>query len=326
MAGTATSRRIAVATAVLALLGLCSCGTSSSTSVAARSGTAKLRWGPPRLDDPVTIDLDGGYTDTRLSTSQDAIINLPDTVKRGGVTIEGGRNVVLIGGQVTIPAGTPAGVENNRFRTGLYIKGATGTVHVEGVRFSGAVDTEWDAVDIAAPAATVQLENVRADRLRGSFEGFHADAVQPWGGVEALRVDRLTASSNYQGITIPIDNGPIARAELSNVDLHGFGTGEDGGGHLLWLTTGADTCTSYPVRLRHVFIEPRPETKFSKAFWPHLGHPPECGARTRDGIATWPGLPYVDGGVLFGAPRRGSFVPAGLAGLDYVSPGYRGRG
>lgn len=301
------------------------CGGDDPRPVPDRGSSAKLRWAPPELEDPVSIQLDDGYSSTRLPTSQDAVLHLPSSVKRGAVTIEGGHDVVIVGGRIAIPAGTPSGTENNRFRTGIYIKGATGTVHVEGVRLSAAEDVEWDAIAIAAPEAVVQLENIRADRLRGTYEGLHADVIQPWGGVKSLRVDRLTASTNYQGITIPVDLGPIGRAQLSNVNLRGLAEGVEGGGHLLWLTSGNESCDSYPVELRNVFIEPRPEAKFSKAFWPQLEHPPECGARTRDGVATWPQLPDVEGEVLVGPPPRGSFVPLGRAGLEYVSPGYRRR-
>jgi hypothetical protein len=46
---------------------------------------------------------------------------------------------------------------------------------------------------------------------------------------------------------------------------------------------------------------------------------PETGAA----LASWPALP-VSGGVEAGAPPGGSFVPAGVAGLGYRSPGYAG--
>jgi hypothetical protein len=301
--------------AVAALVG---CGGGATATVAAQGQGPKLRWAPPHLDDPITVRLGDGYTTTKLAPDQDARIELPDTVKRGGVTIEGGHDVVIVGGQIAIPPGTPSGIENNRFRTAVYVKGATGTVHLEGLRLSAGQGVEWDAVDVAAPAATVQLENVRADRLHGTLDGFHADVIQPWGGVRNLRVDRLTASSDYQGVTIPVDAGPIGRAELGDVNIKGLGDGSGGGGHLLWLTSGTDECDSYPVQLRHFYVEQRPEAKFSKSTWPQVGHPPACGARVQRGTISWPRLPSITGVVLHGQPPRGGFVPVG-----YASPGYR---
>jgi hypothetical protein len=318
----AAPRALAAALLLVILAPLAGCGGGATATVAAQGSGPRLRWAPPHLDDPVTIRLGDGYTTSRLPPDQDAVIELPDTVKRGGVTIEGGHDVVIVGGQIAIPQGTPMGIENNRFRTGVYIKGATGTVHVEGVRLAAGRGVEWDAVDVAAPRATVQLENIRADRLHGSLDGFHADVVQPWGGVRNLRIDRLTASSDYQGVTIPVDAGPIGRAELGNVDVSGLGDGSGGGGHLLWLTSGTEGCDSYPVQLRRFYVEPRPQAKFSKSVWPQVKHPPGCAALVRRGTISWPQLPSVRGAVLHGAPSR-SFVPAGVAGLDYASPGYR---
>jgi hypothetical protein len=315
-------RSSALCTAVLtAALMLWGCGDADGGSPGVSAG--ELRWAPPELSEPRTIPLDEHYSYIRLAPTEDAVIKLPDAKKRGGVTIEGGNDIVLIGGEIAVPAG---GEIESRYKTGLYIKGATGTVHVEGVRFGAARDAEWDAITINAPQATVQLENIRADRLRGRFDGFHADVVQPWGGVATLRINRLTASSNYQGLMIPIDRAPIGRAVLSSIDLRGLAEDADAGGHLLWLTSGAQSCTAYPVQLRNVYVEPRPGMSFGASLWPQRGRPPGCGAATRKGVATWPALPSVRGEVISGAPEGGPYVPVGVAGLDYASPGYLIKG
>jgi hypothetical protein len=44
-----------------------------------------------------------------------------------------------------------------------------------------------------------------------------------------------------------------------------------------------------------------------------------------DSVATWTSHPKVKGCVKKGIPPQGDFVPAGLAGLNYVSPGYMNR-
>jgi hypothetical protein len=306
-------------------LALCACGAKATEGTVA-TRVDPLRWPPPNLVEPVRIDLGDGYTNTHLSPETNAEIVLPDRDKVGGVTIEGGHNIVLIGGEITVPAGSPPGAGNDRFRTGLYIKGATGTVHVEGVRFSGVPGAVWDAIDLAAPRATVQLENLRVDGVRGGFHGFHADVVQPWGGVANLRINRLTASSNYQGLTIPMDLGRIGRAEVSRVNLRGLDRDVDEGGHLIWLTSGASTCAIYPVQIRGVYVMPRADLGFGHSVWPQVGRPQGCGAHVMRGAAVWPALADVRGRVHSGNPPNGYFVPRGVAGLDYVSPGYRRRG
>jgi len=265
--------------------------------------------------------LGSGYNRISLDPARDYIVALPPTGAQG-VTLDGGHNVVLIGGRITVPADLPAGRADDALRRGLYVKGATGTVHVEGVLFEGAPGAVWDAIDIAAPAANVQLENIRVEGVHGGFHSFHADVVQPWGGVRSLRIDRLTATSNYQGLMIPVDQGPILAAHVSRVDLRGLAVEVDGNGHLLWLTSGSRSCRAYPVDLFDVWVQARPGTTVRRSLWPEPGHPAGCAARARRGRVSWPRLP-VRGVVHAGAPPGGSFVPPGLAGPDYVSPGYR---
>jgi hypothetical protein len=285
-----------------------------------------LRWPPPTLSNPERIELSQGYTHTTLALDQDATIQLPAGKKLGGVTIEGGNDIVIIGGEIDVPASSSDAGSGNRYRTGLYVKGATGTVHVEGIRFGGSRGAEWDAVDIASPSATVQLENIRVDHVRGSFAGLHGDVVQPWGGVRSLRIDRMTASSNYQGLMIPADLGPIREADLSHVDLHGLDRRVEKGGHLLWLTSGASGCAAYPVRLKQVYVEPRSDLSLGGSVWPERRRPAGCAARVTAGTASWPRLPSVEGVVRSGSPAGGPYVPFGTAGGDYVSPGYRPSG
>ena len=77
----------------------------------------------------------------------------------------------------------------------------------------------FDGIDINAPAAIVQIENVRIENLYGSYATMHADAVQTWGGVQDLRIDHLSVDGDYQGLTIDPDLGPVGSAEIQNVDL-----------------------------------------------------------------------------------------------------------
>jgi hypothetical protein len=286
-------------------------------------GPAPLEWAPPELHDPITVRLGTGYTHTSLSTSRDYIVELPPTKKIGATWIDGGHNVVIVGGSITIPTGTTPGVAYDAQRNGIYIKGATGTVHIEGVLIDGSGGAEFDGVDINAPEATVQLENMRIEGVRGTFSGFHGDAVQPWGGVADLRIDRMSATSNYQGLTLQQDLGPIGSAELSEVDLTGTTEAPlDKGGHLLWLTKGSNTCTAFPVQLSDVFVSPRPGLSLGTSVWPATNSRLACDD-TGVGFAAWPTLPVL-GGVLEGPPPGGAYVPPGTVGLDYESPGYLG--
>ena len=273
---------------------------------------AKLQWAPPALAAPTTINVAQGDQTYTLDTTKDYVINLGAVTHVGAVSISGGRNVVMIGGRIALTTlSTKA--------TALNIKNSTGTVHVEGVAFDGTSGHEMDAIQIQAPAATVQVENVRADGLLGTFDTNHSDVIQPWGGVGRLRVDRLSADSNYQGIFTRPDQGAIGSVDLRHVDLT-FNNAAAGssGGYLLWMTTGCDMA---PTALSDVYIAPRTGKSVGTAVWPPTSDP-TCPARLSGTRVTWPTLP-VTGAVLGGAPSGGAYVPAGSVGPGYTSPGYQ---
>ena len=290
----------------------------------AAAAPAPLSWAPPPLDRPTTIRLGDGYTSTSLDPAKDYVIELPPGKKRGATVIQGGRNVVIRGGWISIPPGQP----DDAHRRAIYVKNNVGTVHIEGVLIDASEGGVSDGIDISAPQSTVQIQNVRVVGLQGSQAGFHADVIQPWGGVRDLRVDRLTGTSAYQGLYIGPDLGPIAGADLRRVDLGpapGVASQWDGG-HLLWVTSGASGCNSYPIDLSQVWVAPRAGRTLGDSVWPQAGVPSACGPSVAGGSSlTWPGL-AVRGSVNLGRPPGGDWVPAGVAGLGYESPGYAGAG
>jgi hypothetical protein len=265
-----------------------------------------LRWAPPALTSPTVVELGTGPTYTRMDPARDYMVVLPDATKVGGTVLDGGHNVVVIGGRVTVPDAGPGSTDAAAHRA-LYVKNATGTVHLEGIAIDGSGGGESDAIAISAPQATVQVENVRATGIRGGYSTWHADVIQPWGGVKDLRVDGLTASSNYQALQLNRDQGPIGSATLRRVDLSQDPGPYDMGGFMLWLTSGS-ACTGYPVSLDEVYIAPRGGRTLRTSVWPE---DQTCRAA----------LP-ITGAVRRGPPPDGPFVPAGTAGTDYRSPGY----
>ena len=279
----------------------------------AAADTPELRWPPPRLQSPITIKLGTGFTVSRLDDNRDYIVKLPPTLKTGGTVIEGGHNVVMEGGHVTVPPDGSADFE----RRAIYVKGATGTVHIEGVLIEGTPRAPMDAIAIDAPEASVQIENVRATGITGSEVGFHADIVQPSGGVHTLRIDRLTGASNYQGIFIPPVGG-IVRTVIQRVNLIQTPTVTDGGGYMLWMD---DNCATYPVSLRDIFVRSARSRPFGLMVHPWID---QVGCKpTIDGdISQWPDSP-IKGSVDYGDPPHGDFVPRRKVGVAYESPGYQ---
>ncbi len=276
-----------------------------------------LRWPPPTLTAPQTIRLGTGYSDVRLAPGRDYVLRLPAERKLGGAFVEGGRNVVVIGGHISLPPGTTT----DQQRRALYFKGQTGTVHVEGVLIDGSGGGEGDGIALSAPQAAVQIENVRIVGLHGSQATTHADVVQPWGGVGELRIDRLTGSSGFQGLQLPVALGPIGAAFVRYADLRALPEPSGhGGGHMLWLTEPR-SCTGYPVALDQVWVAARPGRALANSVWPGVGDGSPCAGQREDGGVGWPGLP-VRGVVRAGVPPGGDYVPRWSVGVGYRSPGY----
>jgi hypothetical protein len=285
--------------------------TVPATSPPAGPARPKLAWAPPTLSSPTTIAVAQGDQRINLDTTKDYIIRLGSSTHAGGVGLSGGRNVVVIGGRIVPPAGSAMAV-------GLGISNATGTVHVEGVSFDGASGREFDAIQINAPKATVQLENIRATGLRGSYDTNHTDIVQPWGGVARLRVDRLTGTTNYQGVFNQPDLGPVGPVELRHVDLAYDNVGAKTGGYLLWFTKGCDAART---TLNDVYVKGRQGSSLGSTVWPPTGQATNCPAVVSGATASWPALP-ITGVARWGAPPGGSFVLPADAGTAYRSPGY----
>lgn len=291
-----------------------------------QSGSAntgqKLKWSPPSLTNPTTINVPTGDTaySVTLNNSTDYVIKLP-SVSRGPVAIWGGRNVVMIGGHLHMTADSAAA---GRI---LYINGngSTGTTHIEGVLLDRDEGVEADDMAINAPNRTVQVENVRGMGVRGSFDGVHGDVIQPWGGVDNLLIDHLSASSNYQGLFLRPDLGHIGTIDINNVDMAYDDYAPIGGGYLIWLTTdGGGTYgeTADSIKLNNVYLSRvRQASTFSHSIWPQVGA--AKGAVVSNNQANWPLLPAVSGAVTYGNPPNGQYVPDGIAGTSYVSPGYQ---
>jgi hypothetical protein len=147
-----------------------------------------LSFAPPALDDPETIRVTDEENDYTLEDGRDYEIVLPDEPLRlrDGLRLNGGRNVVLIGGRIEAE------------ERGLYLRDQTGTVHVEGLSIGG--EGLKEGINLAQTlGATVQLQNISVDMVTGSYEGWHADLLQTWAGPRVLLVDGFSGTTGYQG-------------------------------------------------------------------------------------------------------------------------------
>lgn len=282
---------------------------------------------PPLLRNAqlVRIDAQHGPFILELERDADYLILMPDEPVRQTMTVGGGHNVVMIGGEIDIPwQGRNPSIAQRR---GLYIRRTTGTFHLEGLLLNGEDISE--GIQLNTPQADVQITNVAvvdiAARDQVGFSDNHPDLIQSFGGAKSITVDRFSGSTDYQGLLFQVTSaheghGPVT---LRRVNLVGRPTAR----YLLWLSLPHDGET---VTLEDVWLEV-PERRrggLGRAVWPDVnGDYPRRAERFQvagDSAVRWPpGLnPPINGYVLAGTPPHGDFVDSELIGIGYSSPGY----
>jgi hypothetical protein len=301
-----------VAAVLMTLLGV----TAVSAAPAAAAEGPVLSWAPPsgwksypekKVTSATTLTtVDGGGSDVRIKLPAKPV---------GPITIRNCRNAVLIGGSIKVLPSSRVGGADQR---AIYVKNCTGTVHIEGVLINGNVaGSEADGIAVNAPKAVVQMQNLRVVGLRGSHSGNHADVFQPWGGVREYRIDRLTGSTNYQGLTVKPASNSIGKGTIRNANVFSSGvTPVDKGGYFFWMD-----CNGHPLTLDKVYVSPREGRSFGQSVWPNATHP-SCPNSVSDGVASWSESPKTAGTIRQGTPSGGDHVPASAVGIGYVSPGY----
>jgi hypothetical protein len=233
--------------------------TTAAQPAPAAPQPARLTWPVPALHDPQVIELTPGHTKLVLNLHRDYVLKLP----RGraltapqGLSIWGGHNVVLVGGTVHVPDKSGA----------AQFQAQTGTIHIEGVRFSGPKLME--GIDLNEPrGATVELENIYIDTVHGSYTTNHADLIQSWAGPRRLLVDGLMGSTQYQGFFLlpnQLDKGPAPQLfDLRNVYIN-----DSGGAYALWLQTKPRV----PLRTSGVYVTPNAKRTWRGWWlWPKPG-------------------------------------------------------
>jgi hypothetical protein len=293
------------------------------------SDESKLSWAPPPLTNPITINVSDTQWLVSMDPTKDYIVRIghqsacaPAGSNQSGLWLDGGHNVVLIGGHVSIPC------ESTSYgRTGIKIRNATGTVHVEGVLIDNAGGYLTDGIAIAAPQATVQLENLRVGPT-WDWTTAHPDLVQVQGGVAKLRVDKLTGIPTYQGMFLKdeagIPNGPTDLRRVNLKPISGLGVYKPN--RVFWQES-----KDIAVTMSDFYVDRSGYQARAFKDMPNPGTDYVCcdGDTTRyatlapDGLSmTWAGS-NIAGTARDGNPPSGDFVPSGTAGEGYVSPGYR---
>jgi len=259
----------------------------------------RLTWAPPALTKPTLVTVTAATPKIELRPDRDYIVRLPTSpvTLKGGLRIEGGRNVVLLGGEIVVPSRSEA--PESRDRTGLLLKNQTGTIHVEGLRISGDL-AEGINLD-QSEGATVVLQNIHVDTVHGSRDGHHADVLQTWAGPARLRVDGLVGSTEYQGLFLlpqQFVDTPPESFDLRRIVITGEPDGANGGAaYLLWTDDNAPWLQASDI----VLVDERTDLE-GMLRPPSLWEPAVTLATTADGAV----------------------LPDGDPGTSYSSPGYQG--
>lgn len=240
-------RSLAVTMALLAAPGISGC-VSSSLAKTTPSGETSLPWPVPRLKHPTTITLTAHTpSHLELNPATDYVLRLPLGrplhVPRG-FELVGGHNVVMVGGTLHIERRSGA----------MTLIDQTGTVHIEGVRFTGPHLLE--GFDLSeSRGATVELERVYVATVHGSYQTNHADLIQTWAGPRRLLLDGFVGSTDYQGFFLLPNQyyrGPAPRLfDLRNVYI------DDRGGYALWLQSSPHV----PLHVSNVAVWPNPHKR-----------------------------------------------------------------
>jgi hypothetical protein len=266
----------------------------------------KLTWAPPLLSSPTDVYVTNSNRELLLDPSKDYRIHMPATPLdcSGGLMIKGGRNVVLIGGEINLSAWRGSIPGNPYTNRALLIQGGKAakypvsstarTVHIEGLLINGKL---WEAVDVDLTGdtnVTIQLQNIRiASPLVGSESTHHADAIQYWCSPRHMRMDRITvADTHYQGIFAqPGSYGHDSAydSDIRRVDIYG---NNGDAAYLIWNTASSS------MTLSDCYGYPRPGKSLSQV------------------------LHGVSGGITQGYRPGGDACPNGVAGIGYTSPGY----
>ena len=307
-------------------------------SLGGASAAYTLTWAPPPCGGDghtcvtQTLVNTGAHQYLRLNRAEDFRLVLPKTGPLvGGISIGGGHNVTLIGGEIDL---TPGCASDSAVCHGINISRgslSTGEVFIEGVLIKNPDTTlvryTGDGVDVnTAATSNVTLENMRVQGIVGcDYNGSpaHADVFQPYGANGAhLDVDHLTGTTAYQGMQVNPGTAVPASGTYKNVNINVLPNSHTGCTQPekfgWWL---AKKCTTYPITLSSVYEQEPNGSLAQHAVWPKF-NTTGCAEQYSNGVATWPTVAKISGGIINGRPPSGDFVPPGVAGIGYVSPGY----
>jgi hypothetical protein len=335
-----------------------------------------LTWAPPDTTGYTIINIDGPTrtpSNNRwdLTDNTDYVIDI-DGVSPVGLDIRGGRNIVIIGGEFEVTQKWPnedGDGSSEEFQGAIIFRDSQTAlnpgrvIHVEGVYGHGYYFS--DGIRVAASSTEppaepdVRVQNCRFEqgmwgRTTGEGPGTHPDVIQPYGGCSALRIDRLTGVTTYQGLLLYTDRGPTGEKWVRNMNLRNQdpdNTAVEYGDPLAPTPRPAnyfdsrpnslvnwgvhdggdwriDTGTIWLDHYNRVMIGTSPNGRLISTSSGLQASTDEVGtynyydAGTTSKWKDWAGVSGQAARMYEGDPPGGDYCPATVPGAGYVSPGY----
>lgn len=257
-----------------------------------------------------------------LSAGVDYVVHMPNepiTVE-GGVLLNGGRNVVVIGGEINdthVQISQPAS-GNTWKQIGLYIPNSTGTVHLEGLYIHGV--GSGDGIGLPSTAARFQIQNCRIEPqhflANPSWPNVHPDGLQTWSGPRELKMYQCTIKGTGTIRTFqPHTFGVTTIDSMSFIRQNWVHSGNV---YAIW--DDSDAGNFWPEYHEDIWFQTN--ASHGGASFHSIHRDGNCNASVTCFNPGGPG-PITGENIKWGLRPEGDWVPASMVTAgDYVSPGY----
>lgn len=270
-----------------------------------------LLWKPPTLTNPITLNVSNSLHEFSLNAGQDYIIKMPSTplTVAGGLVLIGGRNIVIIGGEIS----RPTSVNDIASSYGIALYRQTGTVHIEGLWVHGVGIGQAILIahtDSSSYQSIIQVENSRLESLH-QVGAVHTDTIQSYGGPGKLRLFQDTLISN--GVTLQTQPCDVGTSQPNGWDYRRLNlVHQTADAYALW-----KNCTPWSEFHQDIWLKTNPN--HVAAAYNSAWAEGNCWTCWNPG-GSWP---ITGETIKLGLRPEGDWVPVGAAGIGYVSPGYQ---
>jgi hypothetical protein len=308
----------------------------------------KLTWDPAfvaPLANPTVVDIPVAGLTRTFGAAEDVLLRAPNAKITGKVEITGGRNFNLIGGAAEMVSNgqdAPGGTIDLRFAHQFQFNGYTGSLFIQGLELDrkGSIGSGIWYASAAEGTGNVYIQDCRILNINGidGAGNLIGNAIVGAGPFGTVSIDRITFSTANVGLFLATRHqwtGGTSAIRVKNVNGYVLTPGANVTSVRMFTLresctagtndTGTDLTT--PITLDECYIEVGASGEpFIDTVVPNAPTHGACGAvevtSTNPDTLDWPASSNISGVVKKGVPAAGDFVPAGAAGLNYVSPGY----